>query len=188
MQRRAEPVLYPSSSFSCNKHNFIETNEKSRQIFQVNIISSLGLTCRTGDLAEVRKAIARGEDVNKKFWTGVGEKTGLMLAVECKHNSIVKLLLEQPTLDLNLTDDCGWTALHMAVIIDNVEGVKLLLADPRLNTRKDNDGWTPVMTAILHKNVDVLRELVAHPSVDLDARDELGLSLEDRARWELISL
>ena len=186
MQRRAEPVLYPSSSFSCNKHNFIETNEKSRQIFQVNIISSLGLTCRTGDLAEVRKAIARGEDVNEKFWTGVGKKTGLMLAVECKHNSIVKLLLEQPTLDLNLTDRDGWTALHFAASHDNVAAVKLLLADPRLNTHNHKDimstGYTPVMTAMVNKNVDALRELVAHPRVDLDTRDMLGRSLEDVSR------
>ena len=85
------------------------------------MISSLGQMCFMGKLAEVRKAIARGEDVNKKFWTGVGEKTGLMLAVECKHNSIVKLLLEQPTLGLNLTDSNGWTVLHSAAYYDNVE-------------------------------------------------------------------
>ena len=44
------------------------------------------------------------------------------------------------------------------------------------------------MTAIVHKKVNVLRELVAHPSVDLDARSSQGLSLEDFARLELISL
>ena len=78
----------------------------------------------------------------------------------------------------------------LAAYYDNVEGVKLLLADPRLNTHnhKDNGGWTPVMTAIVLKKVNVLRELVAHPSVDLDTRDERGQSLEDFARLELISL
>ena len=53
---------------------------------------------------------------------------------------------------------------------------------------KDNNENTPVMVAIKPKKVNALRELVAHPSVDLDARDYLGRSLEDRARWELISL
>ena len=133
--------------------------------------------CYTGELAEVRRAIDRGEDVNDKNFS---DRTGLMLAVAYKHNSIVKLLLEQSTLDLNSTNTYGKTALHFAAIYDNVEGARLLLADPRLNTRnhKDEDGWTPVMTAIFYKNVDALRELVAHPRVDLDTRDVLGRSLE----------
>ena len=147
--------------------------------------------CFRGEFAKVREAIGRGADVNDKSFA---DKTGLMLAVIPQRNSIgnsiVKLLLEQPTLDLNLTDSSGMTALHSAsAYYDNVEGVQLLLADPRLNTHnhKDDNGWTPVMTAIVHKKVNALRELVAHPSVDLDARSELGLSLEDLAMWELIS-
>ena len=141
-----------------------------------------------GKLAKVREAIDRGGDVNEKNFTG---STGLMLAMQYKHNSIVKLLLEQPMLDLNLTDSWGETALHIAVFNDNVEGVKLLLADPRLNTHNHKEkmlGYTPVMTAMVNKNVDALRELVAHPSVDLDTRNNHGMSLEDWARWELISL
>ena len=150
-------------------------------------MSSVGRMCARGKLAEVREAIGRGEDVNDKSFVG---KTGLMWAVESKRNSIVKLLLEQPTLDLNLKDRSGWTALHSAAFYNNVEGVKLLLADPRLNTHnhKDNNGWTPVIAAIVHENVDTVRELVAHPSVDLDTRNNHGMSLEDWARWESICL
>ena len=127
-----------------------------------------------GKLAKVREAIDRGGDVNEKNFTG---STGLMYAMQYKHNSIVKLLLEQPMLDLNLTDSWGETALHIAVFNDNVEGVKLLLADPRLNTHnlEDADGDTPLMTAVqysnLHKNVGALCELVAHPSVNLYAQE-----------------
>ena len=151
-------------------------------------------SCYFGELAKVRKAIGRGEDVNDKGLEDntplmlmlMRHKTPLMVAVEKKHNSIVKLLLEQPTLDLNLTDRDGWTALHFAASHDNVAAVKLLLADPRLNTHNHKDimstGYTPVMTAMVNKNVDALRELVAHPRVDLDTRDMLGRSLEDVAR------
>ena len=131
-----------------------------------------------GELEKVREAIDWGEDVNQRSFL---DKTGLMWAVTKKHNSIVKLLLEQPTLDLNWADSDGETALHEAAYYDNAEGVKLMLADPRLNTHnhKNNIGGTPVMVAIVFGKVNVLRELVAHPKVDLDTRDDLGRSLED---------
>ena len=65
----------------------------------------------------------RIEDVlNSKDYLG---RTPLMRAVRYKKNSTVRLLLEQPALDLNLADYEGYTALHHAVIKDNVEGVRL---------------------------------------------------------------
>ena len=144
--------------------------------------------CLLGDLSKVRAAIGRGEDVNDKTFHG---NTGLMCALMKKHNSIMKLLLEQPLLDLNLTADDGRTALHFAALFDNVEGARMLLADPRLNTHnhKDKDiGWTPVMAAMCRNKANTLRELVAHPSVDLDTTDYQGSNLEDWARYELILL
>ena len=141
--------------------------------------------CAVGNHAEVREALARGEDVNSK---GEANLTALKCAMFSGDTEIVKLLLEQPTVDLNCTDISGQTALHMAAWNDNVEAVKMLLADPRLTTHnhKDNDGgWTPVMSALLWKKPGAFRELVAHPKVDLDTKDEneKGRSLEEVARW-----
>ena len=143
--------------------------------------------CLEGKLAEVRAALTRGEDVNGRSRYNV---TGLMLAAMLKHNSIVRLLLEQPTVDLNCTDDDGRTALHYAARVDNVEAVRLLLADPRLNTanHENNNGETAVIEAMrnhlfLNHHVNVLHELVGHPSVDLDTTDRCGRSLEEVARW-----
>ena len=138
--------------------------------------------CEQGKLAEVRAALTRGEDVNGRSRYNV---TGLMLAAMFKHNSIVRLLLEQPTVDLNCTDTTGTTALHHAAAVDNVEAVRLLLADPRLNTanHKNDAIRTPVMYAMYYNSVNALRELVVHPSVNLDTTDEEGRSLEEAARW-----
>ena len=58
--------------------------------------------CRDGKLAELRAALARGEDVNSKNSYG---RTAMMHAVEIKHNSIVKLLLDQPAVDVNVKDN-----------------------------------------------------------------------------------
>ena len=139
--------------------------------------------CKEGNLAEVRAALARGEDVNGR--RNSTNSTGLMLAVGNNHNSIVRLLLEQPTVDLNCTNIHSTTALHWAANAENVEAVRLILADPRLNTvnHKNRIGQTPVMIAMRYNKVNALRLLVAHPSVDLDTRDGEGKSLEDWARW-----
>ena len=142
--------------------------------------------CEEGELAEVRAALARGEDVNSK---SEDNDTGLMLAIVNGKNSIVRLLLEQPTADLNCTGSDGWTALHWAADSDDIEAVQLLLADPRLSNvnQKNNDGCTPVMIAVFYKKVNTLRELVAHPSVDLDVGLQ-GESLEEIARWDFLQL
>ena len=139
--------------------------------------------CWEGRLEEAREALAKGRNVN----SCKGNTSGLMGAVSNFHNSIVRLLLEQPTVDLNGTDALGKTALHHAAESDNVEGVRLILADPRLSTanHQDNMGNAPVMVALARNQVDSLRELVSHPSVDLDTRDGEGRSLEQRARWVL---
>ena len=132
-------------------------------------------------MVKVKAALAMGKDVNSKCRRN---QTGLMWAVINHQNSVVRLLLEQPTLDLNAISVTGFTALNFAVAFDNAEAARLLLADSRLTTanRKDNAGNTPVMTAIKTNKIKTFRELVGHPSIDLDARNEQGKSLEDIAR------
>ena len=141
---------------------------------------SLWNLCQKGKLNEVRAALARGADVNSKY--GQYNQTGLMAAVKNRQNSVVRLLLEQPTVDLNCTDFFRETALHHAVTSDDAEIVQLLLNDPRPNANyKDTIGDTPVMFAIKQKKVVALRELVAHPIVDLDIMHH-GMSVEEFAQ------
>ena len=144
-------------------------------------MSPLWRLCLSGKLAEVRAALARGQDVNIK---DEGNQTGLMWAVDNKHNSVVRLLLEQPTTDLNRTDLNGETALHHAAVNGNVEAVQLLLADPRLTTAnlQNKNGLTPAMCAVMYKHVNALHELVAHPNVNLGIGWG-GKSLEEYTRW-----
>ena len=136
--------------------------------------------CQAGRLEEVRDAIARGQDINS---TGGANMTGLMFALARGHNSVVELLLCQPSLDMNLSDSDGHTALHCAH--SNVTGLRLLLADPRLTTSINARGWcgqTPLMTAMWNGSVEVVRELVRVEGVDLETRDDQGSNLEQVAR------
>ena len=58
----------------------------------------------------------RRDDINSKDRDNV---TGLMWALLKKHNSIVRLLLEQQSLNLNCTSVNGKTALHYAAQVGN---------------------------------------------------------------------
>ena len=123
--------------------------------------------CVDGKLDEVRSALARGEDVNSKSSNG---GTALMWAVKEKHNSIVKLLLDQPAVDVNVKDKDGWTALRCAASANNAEGARMLLLHKDFNSANviDNEGDTALMWAVIYGNEEVLRELVKHQRVSLD--------------------
>jgi len=123
--------------------------------------------CRDGKLAEVRSALARGDDVNSKNSYGI---TALMHAVENKQNSIVKLLLDQPAVDVNLKDNVfSRTALHWAASGNNVAGARMLLLHKDISVNvTDNDGNTALMIAVIYRKEEVLRELVEHQCVSLD--------------------
>ena len=117
--------------------------------------------------------MARGKDVNYKDSCG---HTALMLAVWKNHNSIVKLLLDQPAVDVNVKDDDGWTALHYAASANNAEGARMLLLHKDFNSANVTDyfGTTALMDAVKCRKEEVLRELVEHQCMSLDVGDLEG--------------
>ena len=130
--------------------------------------------CRDGKLDEVRSALERGEDVNDKEDLGGHRWTALMYAVSGRHNSIVKLLLDQPGVKINVKNNDGRTALHLAAGGNNREAARMLLLHRTMNqtkaNSKDNDGRTAVMWAVIRGREELLRELVAHESSESDGQ------------------
>ena len=102
--------------------------------------------CRDGNIERLRAALASGQDINR---SDEDFTTGLMWALIRGHNSVVELLLSQPSLDVNISDSDGATALHRACH-GNVTGLRLLLADPRLTSinARGQYGDTPLMAAV----------------------------------------
>merc|ERR1712126_36143 len=73
----------------------------------------------------------------------------------------------------NIVNNYGHTALHCAVIVNNIEGLKLLHSHPSLtaltlNQKDKNFGATPVMWAVRSGELEQLALLAADPRVDLD--------------------
>ena len=128
---------------------------------------SLWKLCRDGNLDLVRSKLERGGDVNDKDCYG---STALMMAVCNGHNSIVKLLLEQPAVKTNEKNIAGSTALHWAALYNNPEGARMLLLHPGFNSANstNNGGDTALMMAVKRRKKEVLLELVKHESVSLD--------------------
>ena len=132
--------------------------------------------CVDGKLDEVRSALARGEDVNDKDSIGT---TALMWAVMFKHNSIVKLLLDQPAVDVNVKDNLGLTALHHAADKNNAEGAKMLLLHKDFNSANMTDtfGTTALIIVIQKKHNLIVKQLLDQPAVDVNVKDKRGRTL-----------
>ena len=141
--------------------------------------------CKRGSLANVRAVLAAGDaDVNGRG--GHLQRTCLMVAVrrqdlsEEASKDLVTLLLEQPGIELNLTDSRGLTALHLA---KSAASVRLLLAAPACDpeARDNPEKATPLMAAIWRGATESVMEFVTTPGINLDVQDRRGRSLEDWA-------
>ena len=87
--------------------------------------------CELGDLEALEIAIENGVDVNAADALG---STGLMWALYNSHNNVVQVLLQQPDIDINKVNVDGDSALHFAVILNNHEGMAMLLERQDLTT------------------------------------------------------
>ena len=141
--------------------------------------------CKRGSLANVRAVLATGKaDVNGRG--GHLHRTCLMVAVrrqdldEEASKDLVSLLLEQPGIELNLTDSRGLTALHLA---KSPASVRLLLAAPACDpeARDNPEKATPLMAAIWRGATESVMEFVTTPGINLDVQDRSGRGLEDWA-------
>ena len=101
-------------------------------------MSRLWELCEDIKLAHVGSLLARGEDINSKDSFGA---IALMQAVWRNHNSIVKLLLNQPAVDVNVKNNYGTNALHWSALCNNAEGARMLLLHKDFNSANVTDDY-----------------------------------------------
>ena len=83
-------------------------------------------------------------------------RTALHLAAHNGNDDLVKLLLEQPGVDINAVDDFGRTALHHACLREKDDAAKVLLTAGAQSDLYDKNGFTPLQLAIHMGNSDLL--------------------------------
>ncbi|KAH6970692.1 hypothetical protein BKA56DRAFT_559122 [Ilyonectria sp. MPI-CAGE-AT-0026] len=117
-------------------------------------------------------------DHNSEFrWHKLSSQiTGLHLAAYFGvEKAIVQLLLAKDGVDINATNDEGWTPLLYAVSNRNEEIVQLLLANDGVDINaKDGDGWSPLLWAARHGDVVVARLLLSKDGIDVEPEDNDG--------------
>jgi ankyrin repeat protein len=100
----------------------------------------------------------------------------LCLAAEGGHLQSSMMLLDHPTIDINVTDGTGRTALWWAVFRGLPDLVRLLLdrgAGAVINL-KDVQGWTPLHVATNYSYPLPVDYLLEHPDVDPNAINQDG--------------
>jgi len=129
-----------------------------------------------GDVIKVSKLLASEPDLVNCESDG---RTPLLAAVHHGRQEMLELLLSQPGVNLDQGVG-GWSPLHEACFVNNVEAVQqLVLGGADINI-VDGDGYTPVMVALWFQRLEALREMLATPGVSLTMPEAEG-SIEELA-------
>ena len=127
--------------------------------------------CENGAVDQVRKGLARGADPNTKAanFGSSPRATCLIAAAHFGHQDVVALLLQQPGIKVNLTDDTGLTALHVALERNHGGVSKLLLNHHGLDFNSKETGTV----------CDNLGpELAFHNAVENSSKEVVALLME----------
>jgi len=110
--------------------------------------------------------------------------SALSTAAKEGFTDIMKILLDQPGVDINIKDNWYYTPLYHAIERDNPEIVKLLLDKSNVkeeNSLKGNinyefqDGNTVLTLAAEKGNPDIMRMLLDYPGIDINFKTYKGL-------------
>lgn len=105
--------------------------------------------------AGILEALLASANINPNITGGHDQSAPLHIAVERGALEIVKLLLEDSRVDVNVKTSTGGSPLTMAVLRNNTEITKLILAHPKVdvNSVQDYTRRTPLHRAVYNSRV-----------------------------------
>jgi len=131
--------------------------------------------CSRGHLSCVRALLDAGADAN--WFDNSNGYHGLLFASEMGHVEIVKLLLSQPGIKVNMSHKAegsgGDTPLLRAALFGHIEVVKALLTNPDIDVNAKNAmGQFALYEACGLGYKETVFMLLAHPRIDVNLSNE----------------
>ena len=127
--------------------------------------------CIDGNLSEVERLVRDGLDINITDSDG---NTALMLSLMFEHWSISEYLLSQPSIDTDIKNNSGDTALYTACLHGaSTEIVRKIVTKSSHQTINSRGivGRTPIMLAVSGGHNDLVTLLARMDMVDWDKEE-----------------
>jgi ankyrin repeat protein len=135
----------------------------------------------TGNVSVVEELIRTGIDVNTK--DPKSHYTPLSLAVWNMHRDVIDLLLNVPTIKLDILNSPeGWTALQLAAWNNDVKTIEKLSMAGANVLAKDRTGMTPMLRAATWGTIDAVKALKAAGSHISDSGGATSHAVEAATR------
>lgn len=134
----------------------------------------LELACRSKNACEfVKVLIEYGAELN--VVNKVTKKAPIHVVIENSNTDTLNVLIECKTVDVNIADSFGNTALHIAAKRNDLQCIEILFKHPSLNINKANRKCqTPLHLALAHDNEEAVRFLLNQFNIDLDGVKNLS--------------
>ena len=140
-------------SFLCllNQFSYAQTADQ---------ITDFAKAAKFDDASEVKSLLSKGVSPNAVDSYG---NPMLILAIKDKSNQVIDLLLQNPKIDVDLSNKSGETPLMIASIEGNLPLVKVLVLKHK--AMLDHISWTPLHYACAKGQLDVAQFLIANGAI-----------------------
>lgn len=110
-----------------------------QQLSQLNMLElDLMRAVKVNDVSRVEECLNKGARINVQVACGDAITSPLLLATQRGYTAIVRLLLTQPTVDVNIQDTKKFTPLMIALALEYPAIALLLVNHPGINTNLTN--------------------------------------------------
>jgi ankyrin repeat protein len=128
------------------------------------------LAVQEGSIGVLKVLLEHGVDINAKGY----DMTALVCAAQHEQWEIVRMLLQEDDIDINLKSTDGKTLLSSVIENGEMEVLEILLErdDVEIDSKED-DGSTPLLLAAYHARKDMVERLL-EKGADANTQDKLG--------------
>ena len=135
--------------------------------------TSIHLAARQEDPITLRFLLSLSEKININIQDARGETPLILACILARSVEVVQLILSCPTLDVNLANNKGMTALHAASYQGHETIVSMLLGHEHIQVNKgDSNKDSPLMVACNESYLGVIRLLLNRDDIDINAKNK----------------